>query len=310
VITFSRILCPIDFSTTSERALAVAAAVSAWYDAELEVLHVVPAFDVAVAEPTVPPGEALHGPATITREAADAEMRRAVERAGATGRSPRLLAQEGRAHELIAHRAAAWPADLLVLGTHGLSGVTRWLLGSTTEKLIRIAPCPVLTVPPAAAAVLRAPVVFKRILCAIDYSPASLHALRYALELGRQADGRVIVLHALEYLDPHTREYLTTEAPPAGVDPAVGHHALQLIAAARERLRALIAAEPQTWCAIEPVVAVNRAYHAILQRAADDALDLIVMGAQGSDGLELAMFGSNTQHVVRAAPCPVLTVRP
>ena len=56
-------------------------------------------------------------------------------------------------------------------------------------------------------------------------------------------------------------------------------------------------------------MAVDRAYKAILHRADEAKADLIVMGAQGTAGLELMLYGSNTQHVLRAATCPVLTVR-
>ena len=86
--------------------------------------------------------------------------------------------------------AAAMKADLLVMGTHGLGGFHRLLLGSVTEKVARTASCPLLTVPPAAPAMTPRPILFKKIVCPIDYSPASLKALDYALELGRQADGR------------------------------------------------------------------------------------------------------------------------
>jgi nucleotide-binding universal stress UspA family protein len=308
VITFTKILCPIDFSSTSERALTIAVAIATWYDAALEVVHVVPTFDVAASEPSVSPGAGAGSPTAGSRDEVLTALERAVERAGAAERA-RLLALEGRVHELIGHRAAAWPADLIVMGTHGRSGFNRLLLGSITEKVVRTSPCPVLTVPPAVPAALMTPVAFKRILCPVDYSPPSLNALRCALELGRQADGCVTVLHALEYMDPQTREYLETESPTAGIDPAMGHHARQLVAAARERLHAHLAGEPQTWCTIEEVVTVNRPYRAILQHAASHPLDLIVMGAQGSGGLELLLFGSNTHHVVRAAPCPVLTIR-
>jgi nucleotide-binding universal stress UspA family protein len=289
--------------------LAVAAAVATRYGAAVEVLHVVPAFDVAVAEPPLPVGSPPGRPAPVSRDDIVAELQRAVDRAGATARAPRLLAQEGRAHELIVHRAAAWPADLIVMGTHGRTGFNRLFLGSITEKVVHTVACPVLTVPPAAPATLTVPVAFTRILCPIDFSPASLNALRFALELGRQAGGRVTVLHALEYIDPQTREYLATHSPDAVIDPAVGHHARQLVAKARERLDAHLAGESQAGSVIEAVVAVNRAYRAVLHRVALEPVDLIVMGAQGSDGLELLLFGSNTHHVLRAATCPVLTVR-
>ena len=75
------------------------------------------------------------------------------------------------------------------------------------------------------------------------------------------------------------------------------------------RLEELLAREGRGSIAVEPVVEVGRAYHAILRAAADTPTDLIVMGAQGRGGLGLTLFGSTTQQVVRAATCPVLTVR-
>jgi hypothetical protein len=68
-------------------------------------------------------------------------------------------------------RATALPADLLVLGTHGRSGFERWVLGSVTEKVLRTALCPVLTVPKDSGDA--APVLFRRVVCAIDFSECS-----------------------------------------------------------------------------------------------------------------------------------------
>jgi nucleotide-binding universal stress UspA family protein len=67
--------------------------------------------------------------------------------------------------------------------------------------------------------------------------------------------------------------------------------------------------ESRSSIAVEPMVAVGRAYREILRVAADPPTDLIVMGAQGRGGLGHTLFGSTTQQVVRAATCPVLTVR-
>ncbi len=71
----------------------------------------------------------------------------------------------------------------------------------------------------------------------------------------------------------------------------------------------MLAQESTTWSAIEEIVALDRAYKAILNHAAASQADLVVMGAQGTSGVELMLYGSNTQHVVRAATCPVLTIR-
>jgi len=306
VIEFKYILCPIDFSDTSGRALTYATAFATWYSAQLEVLHVVPAFDYEPPERSDLTGADRGASYPVSRDDIIAAIRRSIDATGATGLDAKALAQEGRTHEMIVYRAQAQPADLLVMGTHGRSGFNRLLLGSVTEKVVRTAPCPVLTVPPTSP--VTAQVVFKNILCPIDFSPASAKALRYALELGRQADGTVTVLHALEYMDPYTHEYYEPTRSGDRAEPDTGRMR-QVVQQQRERLRSLLAEEPRTWCAIEEVVAINRAYKEILQRAAASSADLIVMGAQGHGGVELMLYGSNTQHVVRAATCPVLTVR-
>jgi nucleotide-binding universal stress UspA family protein len=83
----------------------------------------------------------------------------------------------------------------------------------------------------------------------------------------------------------------------------------QLLDDARQRLRALVAEEPRTWCDIRDEVVAGRAHREILRLAEARPADLIVLGAQGRGGLGLALFGSTTQQVVRGASCPVLTVR-
>jgi nucleotide-binding universal stress UspA family protein len=299
VVEFTRILCPIDLSDTSKRALSHAAAFARWYKAELIVTHVMPrALDLFAWTPDmsnqllelVSPSQVLDA------------LRRAV--ADQTeGIVPRLVIEQGHPDEEIARLVKEEKADLLVLGTHGRRGFNHLFLGSVAEKVIRSAACPVLTVPPAAPSAAAAPVRFQRILCPVDESPSARRALDYALELGREAGGTITVLRVLEYMDP-------TEAS-AIVDPAVRAYRKQVIEQARERLQASLPSAPETWCEIEPIVAldVNRAGREILRRAAATNADLIVMGAQGSGGAELMVYGSNTHHVVRSAGCPVLTVR-
>ena len=130
-----------------------------------------------------------------------------------------------------------------------------------------------------------------------------------ALELGRQADGSVTVVYALEYIDPEESLEPSVFDPCRQAALESRRRRQDRIDYARERLHAQLAGEARTWCEIEEVVAINRAYKEILQRASDSDADLIVMGAEGSGGIELMLYGSNTHHVVRAATCPVLTVR-
>lgn len=301
VIVFKQILCPIDFSETATRALAHAAALARWYDARLTVIHVVPVFEDNMQSSFPLISHEARTPYAPVRANVLGQMRRSTEQAGAAALNPTLLAEEGRTHAAIIDRAAAIHADLLVVGTHGRGGFNRLLLGSLAEKVVRTAACPVLTVPPSVSRPPATEVVFKNILCPMDFLPSSLKAFEYALDLGRQANGCVTALHALEYMDE--------DEPCEHVDAGVRQYRQQVLDQARQRLHALATEHSQTWCAINEAVAIDRAYKAILQRASTHDTDLIVMGAQGRGGVDLMLYGSNTQHVVRAATCPVLTVR-
>jgi nucleotide-binding universal stress UspA family protein len=298
MIQFQHILCPTDLSDASRPALRYGAAIAAWYDAQLTVLHVVPTFD-AIQIPPGALGETVQLVYPATHAEVVAMLQQQAEATGATAVNPALEAKSGDATEVIVGRALALPADLVVMGTHGRSGFNRLLYGSIAEQVLHRASCPVLAVPPHAPAT--ADVTFKRVVCALDFSPASLQAVGFALDLARQANGALTVLHAVEWLPE--------EEPRVHTHFNVPEYRQHLIDDARARIMELIADESQTWCAIEPVVTAGRAYREILRVAKERGADLIVMGTQGRGGIGLALAGSATQQVVRGAACPVLTVR-
>lgn len=298
MVRFQQILCPTDLSAASKPAIRYAAAISAWYDARLTVLHVVPTFD-AIQIPPGALGETVQVVYPSSRDEVVTTLRQQVDEAGGAAVNPALDAQAGDAVTVIVDRALDLPGDLVVMGTHGRSGFNRLLYGSVAEQVLHRAPCPVLAVPPHASA--EANVTFGRVICPVDFSPASLQALGFALDLVRQANGTVTVLHAVEWL--------AEEEPRVHTHFNVPEYRRYLIEDARTRIEELVASESRTWCTIEPLVVTGRAYREILKAASDRRADLIVMGAQGRGGLGLALAGSATQQVVRGAECPVLTVR-
>lgn len=280
------------------RPLTYAAALADWYEASLTILHVVPTF-----EPMQVRGGTIGGIPQLlyppSRDEIMEELRQAVGNAGVNGGRAVLKLEAGDAVRTVIDQAVELPADILVMGTHGRSGFERFMVGSVTEKVLRKAPCQVLTVPPHAPAALPAEVRFKKVLCPMDFSPPSMQALGFALDLARQADGTVTVLHAIEWL--------AEEGPEAHAH--VSEYRQRLIDDARERIQALVADEPRTWAEIKDVVVFGRAHREVLRYASETQPDLIVMGAQGRGGIGLALFGSTTQEVVRSAPCAVLSVR-
>jgi nucleotide-binding universal stress UspA family protein len=302
MIAIRRILCSVDFSRFSQHALQQAAALSREFGAELTVLH---ASAVAPVTSLAPIGAPLAlEPARLTaeeRQAITAELRDFVEDAGASGRPVRMQVIEQDPVDAIVNTAASWPADLIVMGTHARAGFERLLLGSVAEKVLRKAPCPVLTVPSRVLAPTQE-VSFGRILGAIDFSPASLRALDYAVSLAAPDGPGLTALHVVELFAEGggMRDELMLDTP---------DFRARLIAFAHERLHAAIPEEARGRCPIAEQVTMGKAYREILRLAADERADLIVLGVQGRTAADLLLFGSTTQHVVRQAECPVLTIR-
>jgi nucleotide-binding universal stress UspA family protein len=137
------ILVPLDFSTPSRQTLAYAVEVARQFQAKLTLLHVVEPVampDFAAAFPLVlEPGEMV--------AAARTELAQAVQAAGVPpALVEKLLVRVGRSFHEIATAARSRKADLIIISTHGYTGVKHALLGSTTERVVRHAPCPVLVV--------------------------------------------------------------------------------------------------------------------------------------------------------------------
>jgi nucleotide-binding universal stress UspA family protein len=299
MLTLKRILCPIDFSESSRRALHFAKVLSAWYEAPLTVLHV--CVDLPVYELASPFGQTAV--ATAVLEEKQLADRRVAVRRFVGDDTVSIVVREGTdARGEILEEAAACGASLIVMGTHGRSGLEHMLLGSITEKVLRKAPCPILVVPPSAelADVTRAP-AFKRILCAVDFSASSLRAVNWALELAQEADAKLTLLRAIE--------------PPVALREAVFssdtdvdrmHAAAE--AESLRRLRELVPADARTYCTLTTRVDEGKPAREIVRVAAAENADLIVMGVHGRGAVDLMVFGSNTNHVIRSAACPVLVV--
>jgi nucleotide-binding universal stress UspA family protein len=279
-----RILCPVDFSPFSERALRYGAALAAWYDAELTLLWVRP----------------KHVPGAPHRSDADAGGQTLEEFVSAVigdGKT-RLLTAEGSVVNEILRTAAGTAADLIVMGTHGASGFGRLLLGSVAETVLRRARCPVLTVPRLMAAAPADRVSLNTILCAVDFSPSSRHALNYALSFAQKARGRLLLLHALEWF--------AEEEEGGAADGAPGFPSSE--EDARAQLDELVPDEARAWCDPEMIVGYGEPAHEVLRVASEQHADLIVLGVQGRAAIDLTLFGSTAQRAVREATCPVLTV--
>ena len=207
------------------------------------------------------------------------------------------LLLEGPPARCILERAESSSADLIVLGTHGRSGFEHLVLGSVAEKVLRRARCPVLTVPPKVGT---ASVPYKRLLCPVDFSESSLRALRFALSIAQESGAHLTVLHAFEWASDGA--FLTEQFD-------TPDFRCRLEEQVRDRVSQQLTDEARTWCEIETRLAYGKPYREILDIAERDGADLIVIGVHGRNALDLMLFGSTTNQVVRRASCPVLTLK-
>jgi nucleotide-binding universal stress UspA family protein len=146
-----------------------------------------------------------------------------------------------------------------------------------------------------------APIQFRRILSAVDFSESSIDALAYAITMAEEADAQLTLLHVVE-LPPVLVEEPTM--PPIDVSRVREAAAAE----ARRKLNELIPEEARTYCTVDTVIVEGRAYREILRHAAERRSDLIVMGVRGGSALDRLVFGSTTDRVIRASASPVLIV--
>ena len=289
---FTRILVPIDFSAPSDAALAYARRLAGTREATLHVLHVAEAtfLRAVVVDPRNRDTAVLNRLDALLSD----EDRRRFRVLSAVEHS------DEPADEIVRY-ARLKDIDLIVMGTHGRTGVAHILLGSVAEKVVRVAPCPVLTVRPTAGSIGATQLGPTRILAPTDFSPPSDRALEYARRLAAQCGAALHVLHVLE----------------EGVDTA--SFGSEVFVPDSPEVRAARLKEAQDKLAhrsgsgdherphATTEVVVGSTARTISRYAADNNYDLIVMGTHGRTGLAHLVMGSVAEHVVRTAPCPVLS---
>lgn len=287
------VLCAVDLDEDGDEALRQAALVADNTGATLSVLHV-------VAIPTPAPVAEMP-PLVISREELVATGQRELDRRLAVaGISPVVERQAVIAaeaiHAQIVAAARAMSADLLVIGSHQRSALSRVLLGSTAAQVVRHATCPVLVARPTAAR--------GKVVAATDLSEASLGAVRAAADEALRRGDTLIVTHCLD-LPPEGVGLGGAAVVPAPPELADSRKA------ARDEARARVTAWLAQQGVDEATVVIEEAppERAIVALAEQLPAELVVVGTTGRSGLKRVLLGSVAETVVRKAPCSVMVVR-
>jgi nucleotide-binding universal stress UspA family protein len=293
------VLIPTDFSACADHALTHALEVADRFDARLHILHVVNELDpdwygIADAQE-----RAVKLREQIREEARERLEEMAPDREIDTTISLQLSFDVADTiYEYVDEREI----DLVVMGTHGRQGLDRLMLGNVAHKIVRHAPCPVMTVREEVPWTGEEDVSYQDVLAPIDFSDHSRAALKASKTFASAYQARLHLLFVAEKRTVPT--FSDTGIPGVGVvemDP-------EIVANAEKALEQLneSAGGPE----------VESRYHVregnvssdIVDFSETHGVDLIVMATRGLTGVSRFLIGSNTERIVRVAPCPVLTI--
>lgn len=279
------ILFATDFSPASDRAMKYALAIAAPAKSKFFLVH---ALSSKAAQPLTDFRIREFDP---HRRETETDLRALKNSGRLAGVDHSFIVERGGVWEVLANVIERNRIDLVVLGTRGRSGISKLILGSVAEEVLRLAACPVLTIAPHVPE-SKSGQAFRNILLATDYSAGSLNAVPYAFCLAQLFHAKVTFLHAIDSIR---------------LAGAVSSEALQ--AQEREELKTLV---PRDVVAeVEFQAEFGPATDVILAVAASKRADLIVMGVHATRALAASTHLPWTiaHRVVCHAPCPVLTVR-
>jgi nucleotide-binding universal stress UspA family protein len=289
MITITKILCPVDFFPASDAAVNYAAGLAENYDASVHLLHVITPVAAGAYEYAIDTTEIIRS----MEESSMQEMNRLVAKMKMAGIKAEPELRVGDVYDEIKRTIEIEKPDLIVMGTHGRRGMERWFMGSTTEKLLRHSPVPLVTISAATERAFNAP-RFRRILVTTDFSEGTPDALAYAFSVAQENESRVTLLHVLHDVSADLS----------------GKYRDSLINGVRKQLEELVPPEARNWCDIVTCVETGTPYRIILRELEDEKIDLLVMNIHGKGMLDRALLGSTAERVVRAAPCPVMMIPP
>jgi nucleotide-binding universal stress UspA family protein len=282
---FKRILVGIDFSKQAALALKTAIAIGEIFGSEIFLVNAVPSFVYGKGQRPILPE-------TISAEidSAKEEMKQIV------ASEPRLhglrlkttVAYAG-AVDLIEYMASEEKVDLIVVGSHGSSGLERLALGSVAEAVLRKAACPVLVVGPNCPAEQHP---FRSILFATDLETTGLRAAQYASALSEHVHGRLTLLHVIE-----------NQKDVPSVEPGLTENRL------KQELESLLPSDVGLFCEPRVRLAYGSPAELIPVVAESESASLIVVGLRNQSALADHSPWSTLSHVIREAKCGVLGVR-
>lgn len=298
-MNIQKILFPTDFSQPANRALDQAIVLAHRFDAELIMVHVEVPYSSDPNNPRkeFPKLEELFQ--FIRNQAAERlEHPDIPVMSGDIMIREKVLRGISAAQEILAY-ADEERVDLIVMGTHGRSGIGHFLLGSTAEKVVHGSQVPVLTIHAGEDLFIQAEGTYRKVMIPTDFSEASLHAVRWGVDIAHRFGSELVVVHVIEPV-------LAPQALFAG-DPAPIRIDRDLQKRSEEALQEFAGdLLPE---GVQFVLKAGRPHHEIAEAIKMEGADLVVVADQGWSALDRWLLGGTTEKLIRKSPVPVLTVK-
>ena len=298
-LSVQNVLFSTDFSPTSEAALPYAVAIARRFGCTLHIVHVLSEANLLMMS-----GGVDYVSMGTIYDDAHAEAREHIEKIAERieGVQHRSYVRHGLIWKNLAEIISANEIDLVVVGTHGRTGLGKLVLGSVAEDILRHAPCPVLTVGPKISGRAKLPELLshdlappeleiRQILFATNFGRNAALAAGDAVLLAQEFHARLTLIHVIE-------DYTRLGSKPGSVEENLN------------RLRELIPRHAQLQYTPETLIEFGHAPERIMKAAAEREADMIILGAHSSSevgGTHLPW--SAAHHVIAQAHCPVLTIR-
>jgi nucleotide-binding universal stress UspA family protein len=297
--TLRAILCPVDFSEQSRHALRWAVALARRTKGRVTV--------VSAVDPLLARAATVRLGLDLAQAETDPALREFVAATWSDETARSLNAnfhvQVGNPADVILETAERERTDLIVMGTHGLGGVRKWLLGSTTERVLRRTHTPVFAVPPTVGESVSSPADAALldagpVLAATDFSDTSAGALRWAADLAQEIERPLLIVHVIESI-----------AVAPQWQPYLGEADEARLADARAQLQRL-ATQFAGAVECDSFTEIGSPAESIASIADQRRASVIVMGLASSQGPLGPRPGSIAYRVLSLAKAPVLVVPP
>lgn len=297
MIKINKTLCPVDFSKCSKVALKNAIELAKKVKGELHLFHAILMYE----DDSYKPDDRLPDNIVsyeLIEEISNQKLKNiASDHKSDTFKIVTASSRAFSAAEEILNYAEDNHVDLIIMGTHGRSAISHFLLGSVAERVIRMAKCPVMTFRKDSKNLGD----YKKILVPIDFSEHSKLVLRYALKLADTYNSSITLFHSFEQ-QVHPAFYASGKTSLFEIDRELRQRATEAMTKLRNEFG-------KSNISTNYMLAEGPAYHEIVEYAKKENFDLLVIATHGLRGLEHSLIGSTTEKVIRHAELPVLTVK-